>query len=155
MSLSSGSLSLDLQDMWRDGCPKSPDLDSDMDAGAESEKMGEYDMKNLRHVLEVSFWEMIRPFLVPDDVFGMRTTASRWSVASLYGPHAELFSFSWKGSPSTNLSPFPTGMRLWPYEYDSLLSKICHHGLRNKTRLSATNVNMGLSLAEIQLGHAF
>ena len=105
MSLSSGSLSLDLQDMWRDGCPKSPDLDSDMDAGAESEKMGEYDMKNLRHVLEVSFWEMIRPFLVPDDVFGMRTTASRWSVASLYGPHAELFSFSWKGSPSTNLSP--------------------------------------------------
>ena len=34
---SSGSQSLDLEDMWKNGCPKSPDWDSDVESWTESE----------------------------------------------------------------------------------------------------------------------
>ena len=88
-SMSSGSFVPDLGDVWRYGCPRSLDWDSDIDVRSDDEEVSEYVMVNLRHVLEGSLWESVRAFLVLDDVLCMRTTAGKWNVAGLYGPCAE------------------------------------------------------------------
>ena len=57
--------------MWRDGCPRSPDWDSEggeIDDGADEKEGSEYDMWNLWFVLEGLLWVSVRVFLVPDDV---------------------------------------------------------------------------------------
>ena len=90
-SMSSGSLSPDLGEMWRYGSPKSPDQDSDIDEWADEEEVSEYVMWNMRHGLEGALWESVRAFLVPDDVLCTRATAGKWYVAGLHGPFAELY----------------------------------------------------------------
>ena len=62
-------------------------------------------MKNLRQVLEGSLGEMIRPFLVHDD---MHASADRWNGARLYGACAELLYLPYGKSLRTNLSSLPT-----------------------------------------------
>ena len=59
--------------MERYGCP----LSRDVDVGSNAEEASKHETKNLRHVLEGSLWELIHPFLVSDDVLGMRAAASR------------------------------------------------------------------------------
>ena len=53
------SRSPDLGDMWKYGCPKGPDWDSEIgdevDDGVEEKKESEYDVWNVRYVLEDSF----------------------------------------------------------------------------------------------------
>ena len=53
----------------------------------------QYDMWNVRHVLEGPLWVPARVFLVPDGVLCMRTTAAKWNIAGLCGPSAELHFF--------------------------------------------------------------
>ena len=89
ISVSSGSLSPDLG-MWRYGCPKSPDCDSDIDfwAGSEgkdedSEEIREEETKGLRKDCEWPSWEGMWPL-------EMHTMASRWKIPSKNGPRGEL-----------------------------------------------------------------
>ena len=51
-SMSSGSLSPDFGGMWRNGCPKSPDWDSDIDIGPEGDEISEDDTRRLQQVCE-------------------------------------------------------------------------------------------------------
>ena len=75
-SISSGSLSPDLGGMWKYGCPRSLDWDSEsdgeLDDGAEEKKESEY-------VLEGPLWVFARICLVPDDVLRLRTTVEKWN----------------------------------------------------------------------------
>ena len=96
VSISSGSLSPDLGEMWRYGCPKSLDWDSDTVGRSDEEDANEYLMGNMRHVLEGPLWEWVRAFLVPDDVLCMPMTAGEWNVAGLCGLYAELCFFLMK-----------------------------------------------------------
>ena len=73
--------------------PKSPDWDSESVQGTDEKEGIEYDMWNVRYVLEGSSW--VRVFLVPD-VLCMRTTAAEWKRAGLFGPFAELYFFLMK-----------------------------------------------------------
>ena len=77
--------------MWRYGCPRSPDWDSDVDGqidhGVEEKGVSEDDAWNTRFVLEGLFGSAsVRAFSVPDDVLCIRTTARKWNVAGLFGP---------------------------------------------------------------------
>ena len=68
VSMSSGSLSPDLEDLWKYGCPRSPDWDSEGDGevvdGAQ-EKEGS-DMWNVQYVLQGPLLASVRVFLVSD-----------------------------------------------------------------------------------------
>ena len=72
VSIPSANLSLDLGAMWRQGCPKSPDWDSDgdsdIDERAEEEEGSEYDMWNAR--VGGPLWSSLRarhrPSYAPD-----------------------------------------------------------------------------------------
>ena len=90
--VSSGSMSLDLGEMWRYGCPRSPDWDSELDMNSveEEEEERESVMDHLRRVTERA---SVREFLTSDDGLYMRTTAMKWNIAGLCGPFAELFFF--------------------------------------------------------------
>ena len=89
-SVSSGSLSLDLGDMWRHGCPRSPDRDGDIDVWADSE----HDMTHLRQVLGGRPGKGHGRFWIALTVLGMRTTARKWNVDSKYVFfYGELFFF--------------------------------------------------------------
>ena len=83
--------------MWKYGCPKRPDWDSessdDFDYEVEEKTENMYGMWNVRYVLEGPLWVSVRIFLVPDDVLCVRTTAAKWNIAGLYGPFAELYFF--------------------------------------------------------------
>ena len=84
--VSSGSMSLDLEEMWRCGCPKSPDWDCVTD--------------HFRHVLGSPLWASVREFLASDDVLYMCTTAVTWNIAEVYGPLSITVLFlveRWKG----------------------------------------------------------
>ena len=52
VSVTSGSMSPDLGDMWKYGCPKSPDWGSDIDFWTEGEEFSEDVTRNLRQVWE-------------------------------------------------------------------------------------------------------
>ena len=90
-SMSSGSMSPDLGEMWRYGCTKSPDWDSEVEVCSVEEEGSECVMGHLRYVMEGPLWVPVRVFLVLDGVLYMRTTAVKWNIAGLYGPFAELF----------------------------------------------------------------
>ena len=90
ISMSSGSLSLAFEDMWRNGCTESPDWDSDIDMWTEGEEISEDDTRSLQQVWRGPCWEGLRPCLDPRDVLRMRTTASRWNVPCTCGPYDEL-----------------------------------------------------------------
>ena len=84
--VSSGSMSLDLEEMWRYGCPKSPDWDCVTD--------------HLRHVLGSPLWASVREFLTSDAVLYMCTTAVTWNIAEVHGPLSITVLFlveRWKG----------------------------------------------------------
>ena len=74
VSISSGSLSPSLGEMWRYGCPRSPDWDShgdgggEIDDGAEEKEVSEKVTSNTRYVLEGPLSAAVRAFLVPHDV---------------------------------------------------------------------------------------
>ena len=72
--------------MWRYGCPKSPDWDSETDVCSVEEE-SECVMGHLRRGPSLRIGARV---LVPDDVLYMRTTAVRWNIAGLRGPVAEL-----------------------------------------------------------------
>ena len=105
MSLPFGSTSPDLGDMWKYGCPKSPDWDDiGVWAGSEGidediEEITEVNTKGLAKSWEGP-WEAMWPFLDPWDVVVMRTTASSWNIPSKHGPHGELFFFLIKKEPT-------------------------------------------------------
>ena len=46
--------------------------------GADEEEESEYDMWNVRYMMEGPLWASVRVFLVHDDVLCMRTTAAKW-----------------------------------------------------------------------------
>ena len=98
ISFSSESMSLDLGEMWRYGSATSPDWDSEVEVSSVEEE-----------VIEDILWVTVRAFLVPDDVFCMRTTAVRWNIAGLYGPCAELFFFLMKKDGKNR--PLPPSQR--------------------------------------------
>ena len=56
--------------MWRYGCPRSPDWGRDSDGETDDEtdvkEWNEYDMWNVRYVLEGPLWASVRAFLVAD-----------------------------------------------------------------------------------------
>ena len=52
VSVTSGSMPPDLGDMWKYGCPKSPDWSSDIDVWTEGEEFSEDVTRNLRQVWE-------------------------------------------------------------------------------------------------------
>ena len=100
------SLSPDLGEMWRQGCPKSPEWEGELELGSadedeegdnagsaddnEDEGMEDY----LKQVIE-SHWVLVRDFFSSADVFEMCTTGHKWkNVARLFGPFANCGSFS-------------------------------------------------------------
>ena len=99
ISMSSGSLSPDLGDMWMYGCPKSL-WDSDICIWTEDEEISGNDTRSLRQVLEGPCREGLWPFLDPWDVVEMRTTASIRNIPSKYGSHGALFLFLIKKEPT-------------------------------------------------------
>ena len=61
-------------EMWRYGCPKSPNRDSEMDGYSVEEEVL---MGHLRYVIEGPLWVSVLVFLMQDDVLYMRTTAAK------------------------------------------------------------------------------
>ena len=58
-SVTSGSMSPDLGDLWKYGCAKCPDWDSDIDVWTEGEEFSEDFTRNLRQVWVGLCWEGI------------------------------------------------------------------------------------------------
>ena len=87
-SISSGSLSHDFGEMWRYGCPKCTDWDSDIDMRSVEEEVSAHVTWNMRYVMEGPLWVSVRAFLVPDDDLCLRTTAGEvqrsWVVRVFY-----------------------------------------------------------------------
>ena len=83
--------------MWKYGCLENPDRDSESDAeivnGIDEMARREYDLGNVRFVLEGPLWVPVRAFSVPDDVLCTRTILAKWNILELYGPFAELYFF--------------------------------------------------------------
>ena len=103
------SLSPDLGEKWKYGCPRSPDCDSESsdepDDGAEEKEESDHDLWNVRYGLEGLLSVAVRVFLVPDVVLCMRTTGRKWN--GLYRPFAELYFFLMKKDvESCSLPPF-------------------------------------------------
>ena len=74
-SVSSGSMSADLGEMWRYGCPKSPDWDGDVELDSVDQEDRESVEDRLLQAIESPLWALVRDFLTSDDVLHMRTTA--------------------------------------------------------------------------------
>ena len=106
---SSGSLSPDLEEMWRYGCPKSPDFDSDIEVGTE-EEASEYAMRNWRHAIDGHFCESIRALLVADG------NAHDSQVGRWVGLCAEHYSFLMK-KESKYESEFPADKSVVKFDY--------------------------------------
>ena len=102
-SVSSGSTSSDLGDMWRQGCPKGLECEGELEldsaeveedgAGVENENEGEGLEDSLKQVIESPLRVWVRDFLSSDDLLEMRTTGHDWNVARPYGSFAELWFF--------------------------------------------------------------
>ena len=127
-SMSSGNLSPDPGKMWRYGCPKSPDWDSDVDLGTEGEESSagtssdeKYEERNVRNLsLEVvegwsgwlvhlflEDWELARVASSCHlaQIFGVRKckTLGSHRVAAIFVAHTcsiQTFLPSWKGCDS-------------------------------------------------------
>ena len=108
--VSSGSMSPDFGEMWRYGCPKSPDWDGDLELDSVEEDERERVEDRLRQVIESPLLALVREFLTSDDVLNMRTTAVKWNTSVLYGPFAELFFFLLKKDGREKPVPPPE----WP-----------------------------------------
>ena len=92
--MTSGSMSPYLGDMWKYGCPKSPDWVVTSTFGPRARNSAEDVARNLRQVWEGPCWEgmwpFVEPFLEPWDASEMPATASRWNVPSKYVRFDEL-----------------------------------------------------------------
>ena len=126
-SMSGGSMSPDLGEMWRQGYPVSPqwegglELDSDDDNENENENNDSYEAGDsadeggpkdyISEVSERSQWASIRDYLTPPDVLIMRTGGLKGNRAQLYGKFAALWSLltTKDGSEEGFLSPFQSG----------------------------------------------
>ena len=100
-SMSSGSMSPALGDMWRQGCPESPqrqgelelgsDDDDERDNAVESDDDGLKDY--LSRVSDSPSWVSIRDFLTPPDILVLRTAGPQWHHAIFFGSFAALWFF--------------------------------------------------------------
>ena len=100
-SMSSGSMSPDLGDIWRQWHPVSPKWEGELELGFDediSDNAGERgDDEGLKdHLSETSespLWVSILDFLTLLDVLVMRTAGPRWNHAKQYGSCAALWFF--------------------------------------------------------------
>ena len=83
--VSSWSKSPDLGDLWRQGCPKCPEWEGELEldsteeeegnnASHEEEIEGEGWEDHLKQMMESPSWVLVRDFLTSADVLEMRTT---------------------------------------------------------------------------------
>ena len=127
-SMSSRSMSPDLGDMWRQGCPKSPEWEGEVEldsadeekegdnAGAADENEGGGLEDHLKQVIECPVWVLVCDFFSSADVLEMRTTGLKWNIARLYGSFTELWFFLAKKEENDKSEPLPE----WPslrYDY--------------------------------------
>ena len=84
-SVSSGSMSPDLGDLWRQGCSQSPEWEGEWEldfteeeegevASHEEEIEGEGLEDYLKQVIESQLWVLVRDFVTSGDVLEMRTS---------------------------------------------------------------------------------
>ena len=107
-SMSSGSVSPDLGEMWRQGYPVSPQWEGElkMDSDVENENENENDDSDeagdsaddglkdyLSQVSDSLLWFSILDFLTPSDVLILRTAGPKWNHAKLYWIFAALWFF--------------------------------------------------------------
>ena len=81
-------MSPDLGEMWRQGCPKSPEWEGELELGSADEdevgdNVGSEDENEdegledfLKQVIESPLWVLVRDFLSSADVLEMRTTGA-------------------------------------------------------------------------------
>ena len=92
-SMSSGSMSPDLGDMWRQWHPLSPQWEGELELGVDDdlsdnacERGDDEGLKDhLSETSESPLWVSILDFLTPLDVVFMRTGGPRWNHGKLYG----------------------------------------------------------------------
>ena len=99
-TMSNGSISPDLGDMWHHGYRVSPqwegglelDSASDCDSAYGTMERGMRDYISVKS--ECSLWILIRDSLCPPDVTRLRTAERRWNNVQLYGEFAALWFFT-------------------------------------------------------------
>ena len=118
-SLSSGSMSPDLGEMWRQGCPKSPEWEGDLELGSadeeeegdnagSSDEMEDEGLKDyLNRVNDSPLGVLVRDYLTPADTLEMRTTALKCNIARLHGSFAKLWFYLMKNDKSEPLTDWP------------------------------------------------
>ena len=127
-STSSGSMSPDLGETWRQGFPMSPqweggsELDSDNDCEDENEGDDSYEACDsaaesgpkdyISEVSESSLWASIRASLLRPMFWSNRTAGPKWNNAKLYGKHAALWFFLMTKDGSEEWAPVP--LPEWP-----------------------------------------
>ena len=114
-TMSDGSMSPDLSDMWHQGYPMSPQwqgqLELDSVSGDDNAcRAMEHGMRDISITRESSLWILIRDSLFPPDVIRLRTAGRRWNNAELSGEFAALWFFFMTKNEATPTSPLPE----WP-----------------------------------------
>ena len=100
-TMSSGSMSPDLGEMWRQGYPVSPQWEGELelDSASDYDNVNEEVDSSVTHdhatesgpkdytsaVRKCSLWILIRDSISPPDVLVLRTAGSKWNNAKLYG----------------------------------------------------------------------
>ena len=94
-SLSSGSMSPHLGGMWRQGCPRRPEWEGELELGSadeeeEGDNAGSADENEdegledyFKQVIESPLSVSVCDVLSSADVFEMRTTGHKWNIARL------------------------------------------------------------------------
>ena len=101
-------MSPDLGEMWRQGCPKSPEWEGELELGSadeeeEGDNAGSSDeiedegLKDyLNRVNDSPLWVLVRDYFTPAGILEMRTATLKWHIARLHGSFAKLWFFLMK-----------------------------------------------------------
>ena len=96
-SMSSGSMSPDLGDLWRQGYPERPQCEGELELGSDDDDdrdtAGECDDDGLKDYLSEVRRVSIRDFFTPPDILVMLTAGPKWNHAELYWSFAALWFF--------------------------------------------------------------
>ena len=115
-TMSNGSISPDLSDMWHHGYTVSPQWEGELELDAASDSDSTFGAMihdrrdSISIIRECSLWILIRDSLCPPDVIRLHTAVRGWNNVQFYGEFAALWFFLMtKNEAKPTLTRFPNG----------------------------------------------